>query len=165
MKKRNNIGDVSFWQLLAMSALVLGLFALTPAYAHKGAHGVIKHRMDMMKGMKEHLKPVSHMFSGRQAYDEKLLTKALDYIKKHSSEKLTKLFPKGSHHKPSEADPAIWQNWSEFKKLALALNKASDQVRARLPVQSSDDKAMAALKESYVALSKVCKTCHDRFRE
>ena len=44
---------------------------------------------------------------------------------------MSKLFPKGTAHKPSEADPLIWKNWAEFKKLAVSLNHSTDDFQEK----------------------------------
>jgi len=156
-------GFASGFVVLFLLAIAPGL--VSPASAHKGAHGVVKKRMGVMKEMKGRLKLVGDMVSGKAAYSGRTMRGSLNYIHRHAGRKMTKMFPRGSAHKPSEADPAIWSNWTEFKKLASQLNRQSADFRARLPKGKADDSAMKSMQQAYLTLRKACKSCHDRFRE
>ncbi len=131
-------------------------------FAHKGATGVVKQRMEAMKGQ---LKKIDEMMEGKTTYDDKKIRQALDYIHDNAGPQMTKLFPKGTAHKPSEADLAIWTSWSEFDKLALQLNHSTDDFRAKLGKEKVNKKSKKSLQASYLSLSKACKACHDSFRE
>ena len=161
MKKATWMTGLLVFTLVTSITLGFG----SSVFAHKGATGVVKQRMATMKEMKGQLKLIDEMLEGKTAYNSKKVQKSLDYIRNHAGPKMTKLFPKGTAHKPSEADPAIWNNWSEFEKMALQLNHSTDDFRAKLPKGKADQKTTKSLQASYLSLRKVCKTCHDRFRE
>ena len=148
--------------LLAIATLTFAPL-VTSVLAHKGASGVVKERMDAMKGMKGDLKLIEQMLEGKKRYNSKKVHKALDNIRAQAGAKMSKLFPKGTAHKPSEADPAIWKNWAEFKKMAVSLNHSIDEFRAKLPEKINKEK-LKSLKKDALVVRRSCKTCHDRFR-
>ena len=149
--------------LVAMAILIAAPGFLEPVQAHKGASGVVKQRMDTMKEMKGQLKQISEMLEGKKAYSDKKIRKSLDYIRSNAGISMSKMFPRGTAHKPSEADPMIWKNWEEFKKLAVILNHSTDDFRAKLP-EKVDNNTLKNLQKEHLKIRKVCKSCHDKFR-
>lgn len=113
MKKKN-------WTLALAggAAMTLGVAA---AFAHGGATGIVKERMDAMAAMGEAVKTVSAMFKKEQAYDADVVREAAETIKSHAGEAMTALFPEGSGGMPSEALPAVWSDWETFGDLAERL--------------------------------------------
>ncbi len=106
---------------LLLSALTAVSLA-AGAFAHGGATGVVKERMDGMLSMGKAVKSIAPMMQGQAAYDADAVRAAARQFQAHSGATLTKLFPVGSTHEPSEARPEIWQNWSDFTALAEQLN-------------------------------------------
>ncbi|WP_346906320.1 cytochrome c [uncultured Roseibium sp.] len=100
---------------VAGSLLLTGAVA---AYAHGGASGIIKERMDAMGVMGDVMKSLSAMMRGEQAYDADAVRKGAAAIRSHSGEALTKLFPEHSIEGPSEAKPEIWTDWQAFSDLS-----------------------------------------------
>lgn len=108
--------------------IALGLTILTAisgftlnALAHKGATGVVKERMDLMSNIGKAQKSLAAMFSGKETYDATKVQQAARIIETHAGDRIPKLFPKGTIGKPSEALPAIWDNWQEFEKISHEL--------------------------------------------
>ncbi|MCP4933155.1 MAG: cytochrome c [bacterium] len=153
--------------LFVIGLLAIATLAFTPlvtsVQAHKGASGVVKKRMDAMKDMKSQLKVIEQMLESKKHYSAKKIHKALDIIRAQSGAEMSKLFPKGTAHKPSEADPAIWKNGAEFKKMTISLIHSIDEFRAKLPEKINMEK-LEALKKGALVIRRSCKTCHDRFR-
>lgn len=121
---------------LFIGAIVAGIIAVpiigttSTVLAHGGATGIVKERMEMMKSLGEAMKQLKGMFQNKATYDANKVRKAAQAIKSHGAEKLTKLFPKGSIHKPSEALPAIWKDWDQFKTLANNLSAFATSLEA-----------------------------------
>ena len=92
------------------------------ASAHEGASGVVGERMRAMEAVGDAMKMISAMFRGRTDYDEQAVREAADVIAGHGGEQLTNLFPDGSLDHPTEALPAIWQDWDRFESLAVDLS-------------------------------------------
>ena len=149
-----------------LAVAVMAMWGSMTAQAHKGAHGVVKQRMTMMKGMKDRLKQMGAMVSGKTDYNDRMMRQALSYIKAHAGAKLTGKFPKGSKSKHSEASPAIWKDWKSFEKKAAELATASENMLGGLPKKGADPfDLIDNLQGPFQALKKACKSCHDQFRE
>ncbi len=91
------------------------------AYAHGGASGVVKERMEAMEDMGDVMKSLSAIMRGDTEYDADAVRKGAEVIGSHSGEALTGLFPEHSLEAPSEAKPEIWTDWDEFSALAEQL--------------------------------------------
>lgn len=110
-------------RLLCVASITLAVgVPATSVMAHGGATGVVKERMDLMKEMKTSMKELSSMFKGKTTYDPALVKQASEVLQAISGEKLTRLFPEGSLHKPSEAKAEIWSEWKRFQTMADDLN-------------------------------------------
>lgn len=110
----------------------IGLYSMS-VFAHTGATGIVKQRMDGMSAIGAAHKALTAIFSGKQKYDAQTVRKSAKVIASHAGVEITKLFPKGSIKGPSEALPQIWTNWPEFERLAndlavyaAALEKSAD---------------------------------------
>lgn len=101
------------------AAAVVG--ATTLAFAHSGATGIVKQRMDAMSAMKDTVKSLTTIMRGEAPYDPSQVKEAAAVIKSHSADSMTRLFPEGSIEGKSEARPEIWSNWEEFETLANQL--------------------------------------------
>jgi cytochrome c556 len=105
---------VSCIVFLSISALV---------FAHGGATGVVKERMDSMEDLKDAMKRLKPIMRGQKDYDVDSVKQSALVIRDNAGEHMTKLFPEGSLKKPSEATPEIWTEWEEFKRLANNLER------------------------------------------
>lgn len=109
----------------AAGTAAVGAVALSAAFAHGGATGIVKERMDLMARIGDATKELSAMFKGSKPYDPKAVRRAAKVIEGHSGEALTRLFPENSLMAPSEALPSVWQDWKEFERLSDRLEKLS----------------------------------------
>lgn len=106
---------------LTTGAVAASIFAVS-AFAHGGASGVVKDRMDGMSAMKDSMKVLTPMMQGKVPYDAEQVRAEAEAIGRHAGEALTSLFPEGSMGKPSEAKHEIWQDWEDFSGLAEQLH-------------------------------------------
>lgn len=158
------------------------------ATAHKGAKGIVKERMDAMKSIGDSMKAIKKMLQGEMTYDSAKVKKAAGTIKAHAGEPLTKLFPKDSLQKPTEATPKIWEDWEGFKASAMrlrdyagALENSADRRGAAAEasglmatIQASDitEDGWPSVTELdqmptqvvFMAVGKTCKSCHESYR-
>ena len=126
---------------------------------HTGATGVVKERMDLFKEMGKGMKPIVAMMKGRQDFDSTLIAEYSQLVLDNSAQ-LPKKFPEGSLKKPSEALPLVWEENKRFVQLFDDLsNEASKLSEA---VKLSDE---AAVFQQVKAMGKVCKQCHQDYRE
>lgn len=95
------------------------------AWAHSGATGVVKERMDAMKSMGKAVKAIKPMMTGEAAYDADAVRKAARTIADQAGDDMTALFPEGSDEAPSEVLPTVWSDQERFEDLADALQKAA----------------------------------------
>ena len=103
-----------FWAGIA--SLSAGL-----AFAHGGATGVVKERMDGMAAMQEAVKSITPIMRGQTEYDADAVGSFAAAVEMHSGEAMTSLFPEGTGGKPSEAKDDVWSDWEGFEKLAMQL--------------------------------------------
>lgn len=146
-------------RLLSASATLV-LLTSAFAYAHGGATGLVKQRMDAMEIMGREMKLVGQMLRGQEPYDAKKAAAAGQAIASLSGQHLTALFPEGSLMHPTEASAEIWKDWERFSSLSNALQKAAEDVVAAADAGGGKD-AVAA---GFGRLAKTCKSCHEAFR-
>ncbi|MCK5745133.1 MAG: cytochrome c, partial [Oricola sp.] len=109
-----------------IGAGAIGLASIAAAYAHGGATGIVKERMDAMGAMGDIVKSLSAMMRGETAYDANAVRDGAETIRRHAGEALTGLFPEGSGGEPSEARAEIWSNWDEFAAMAAQLETLAE---------------------------------------
>ena len=138
-------------------SVLLGLGGL--ALAHSDATGVVKQRMELMKSIAEQMKTVGKMIKGESEFDADQVATAARTIVLHA-EKIPDMFPEGPVEPPSEALPAIWQDWEAFLQLT------SD-----MKVQAGDLSAVAEngadlndIRLQFAAVGKTCSACHKDYR-
>ena len=120
-------------------------FAGVGAFAHSGATGIVKERMEAMKAMGDATKTGGAMFSGEASYDAATIREAAETIRGHAGSAMTELFPEGTNASPSEAKETIWQDWETFAAMARQLEvmaeglaRAADNGPGGTPMASSN---------------------------
>ena len=99
------------------------------AFAHGGATGIVKERMDGMSAMGEVVKALTPMMRGETSYDAAKMRDAADVMIMHAGEQMTRLFPEGTGAKPSAALPTVWENWDDFAELAEQLKSYAEGMK------------------------------------
>ena len=133
------------------------LLCLSPvSFAHEGAEGVVKERMDRFKENKEAMKAIK----GNLAGDTAVIAQRASEIEAWAKE-MVNFFPEGSTQPPSEALPAIWKEFDRFTDLARANEKAAANLKNL--AQSGAD--TSALSGAFRSLGKTCKDCHNDYKE
>ena len=151
------------------------------AWAHGGATGIVKDRMDAMSSMAESVKTLKPMMRGRTTYNAETVQTAAQSIARLGGVHLTEMFPEGSLTEASEAKPAIWQQWSQFETYAQELTLYADGLAASAANEVSLNDGVAAIEGSsqpmtveqlalmppadvFGLLTKNCAGCHKTFR-
>ncbi len=106
---------------ITVSGAIIASGIAVSAWAHGGATGIVKERMDGMSTMGKAVKSLAPMMQGKTPLGPAQIRAAAQAIGQHSGETLIKLFPKGSGAHPSKAKPAIWQDPQDFNALAKRL--------------------------------------------
>ncbi len=130
-------------------------FAAFVVYAHSGATGIVKERMDNFKQAKKSMRDIKQAI---KASDFPTITLESEKLVKWGEEML-KYFPEGSNQKPSEAMPLIWQEWIRFDDHRQTYLEHSNAL-----MSSSKDQELDAVIYAYGELAKSCKDCHDRYK-
>ena len=140
-----------------MKRLLLAIMCLAGvSFAHDGATGVVKQRMDAMSNIGKANKVLTNIARGRADFEPETVHAAAQQIANNSGEHLLMMFPENSLTAPSEATPEIWQNWDEFSQLALTLAEAAEAM-----TEINDE---ANFKPAFYAIADTCKGCHRNYR-
>jgi cytochrome c556 len=141
--------------------------AAVSAFAHDGATGIVKERMELMENLGKSMKSFSQIIKGREKYEAGKLVEIARQLKLHSGGKLTQLFPGGSLMKPTNAISEIWQDWDRFSSLAKTLSLEAKQLETDLlsGSKSSGQGSSAATKQSFKKIARTCSNCHRDFRK
>lgn len=163
--------------------LVTSLLISGAAFAHGGATGIVKQRMDDMSMMSKAMKTIGLMIRGKNEYDGDQVIDAAKTIQMHGGEALLKKFPEGEIKSPSEATPEIWEDWSTFSKLANDLVLYAKAMEAAAPrglmvdqeaiadadladiAKSFSELSAQPINVSFKLTSKTCASCHAKFRQ
>ena len=105
-----------------LNSIILLIFVLVnPTFAHEGATGVVKERMDKFKMSKTMMKQIN---VGLRENDFENIEKSAQKLLSWSKE-MSKYFPKGSDVSPSEASKNIWLDPNGFSKAIKSFEEAS----------------------------------------
>ena len=141
------------WLAGAIAALLVAPLAAHEGHEH--ATGIVKERMDAMESMAKRMKAINERIKDKRELSAiKADAEAIAELASH----VTHQFPPGSNQRPTQARPAIWQNWADFERKARALETAS----ARLVAASPGD--VKALDAAARAVSQTCGACHEKYR-
>ena len=143
-------------QIIKFSTVFAVLSLPVLALAHSGATGIVKERMEIMKDVGAVMKELGAMVKGDTAFDAQIVARRGQDLKSHAG-RIPALFPEGSIHGPSEALPAIWENFESFSKIASDLEAAATVL--------SGVTESAALPAALSAAGKTCKGCHTDYRK
>ena len=135
--------------------VLLGTVFSAVAYAHSGATGIVKERMNMFKKSQNILKAIKSQI-GSEDYGP--IVQLADEIRVWAV-KMPDYFPEGSDAKPSEASPAIWTDFDGFKNAAKKNEIASKKLM--VAAQSEDQQAVI---DGFKALAASCKNCHQSYK-
>ena len=135
--------------------LFLNIFSFTQLYAHEGAKGIIKERMDKFKMSKNLMKKIN---KGLQNDNFIIIEKSAQTLLNWSKE-MSNYFPEGSDTPPSEASSDIWLDPEGFKISIKNFELASLEL-----ITQSKNENFDMTVNSFRDLAKTCKGCHQKFR-
>lgn len=142
-----------------LAATLLVAFVISaPALAHKGATGVVMHRMSMMKDLQKAMRDMAAMLKGKRRLAPAQFVGHAATIRAHAR-KLPAMFPKGSNPKPSEALSTIWRDWNDFTVLMKAMETSADHLE-----NAAKHSDRNGLRRAFVGVARTCSGCHRRFR-
>ena len=133
---------------MRLAIFITAMLGTGVAFAHTGATGIVKERMDLMGMLGDAQKVLTAMFRGKVPYDAEKVRAAAVVIENHGGEQMTRLFPEGSLKHPSEALPAVWQDWEGFQKLADDLATYARVLQERAEHHDPNDTSLSAQPEA-----------------
>ncbi|MGH1460763.1 MAG: c-type cytochrome [Neptuniibacter sp.] len=125
-------------------------------WAHSGATGIVKERMDNFKESKASMKLLKKAVRNK---DFDTIVEEAESIHRWAA-KLTTYFPEGSNPHPSEALDLIWKELDRFELRAVDQLEASGRLRKAGVAKDANGAATA-----FSELGQSCKACHDDYRE
>ncbi len=148
---------------MRLSKIQLGLIAgvavavvATSAFAHEGATGIVKERMDAMTESGKAMKAAAESIRANRGFasikDGALAISA-------TAGRIAALFPPGSDQKPTDAKPEIWIHWDDFTTRTGELKDES--AKLAVAVDTGDPGLIGA---QFRVVGKVCAGCHDLYR-
>lgn len=103
------------------------------AYAHNGATGVVRERMEGMVAMRNVLRDLTPMMQGSAGFDAALVAQGGRTIASHAGQTLVALFPEGTGGGASYATDAVWSEANTFRALADELRRHAEGLAAAAP--------------------------------
>jgi cytochrome c556 len=143
---------------LVWIAVFVGAAFATLALAHEGATGVVKERMDLMKGQQKQMKLIGDMAKGKTPFDAAKAAAAARDLGT-TTKKIPDLFPEGTSGHPSEALDAIWKDWDRFTGSAKDAEAAANELASSLDGAGGQD-----WKPAFQKITDAYKSCHQDFR-
>lgn len=131
----------------------LGITTLA-SFAHEGATGVVKERMDRFKASKNTMKTLKSNLDDPdkvEALAQDLLTWA---------RAMPEYFPANSNPSPSEAKDRIWEEFSKFEDLAARHARATEEL---ISIANRGD--TSGIPAAYRKVGQSCKDCHQKYKE
>ena len=135
--------------------IFFNIFSFTQLYAHEGAKGIIKERMDKFKMSKGLMKKIN---KGLQNDNFIIIEKSAQTLLDWSKE-MSNYFPEGSDTPPSEASSDIWLDPDGFKIAIKNFELASLEL-----ITQSQSENFDMTVNSFRNLAQTCKGCHQKFR-
>lgn len=153
------------------------------AFAHSGATGVVKERMELMGVLDRAMKDLATLVRAPGEGDGERLVELAVTIREHAGAAITAKFPDGSINGPSDALPEIWDDWADFESRADRLHMLADALaEAAVTAETSptdplafpiaglqrltEEQAREAPPSVLVAhISANCSACHLEYRD
>jgi cytochrome c556 len=148
-------------RIVAIALIVLSVFSAVAGFAHSGATGIVKKRMDAMTEMKTAMAVIGKMLNGRTVFDRAKGRASAGKIAKHASNMLV-LYPDNaeSRQKVSKARNEIWTDWERFESMAQDLHAVADELKV-----SFETGKLESVRPVFRKTGKSCSACHQDFRE
>jgi len=156
------MNKITFYAARSLTASLILIAALAPSgvYAHGGATGIVKERMDAMSAMADAMEVMGDMVKGKRPLKREAFVDGSNVVAEHSAE-ITGLFPEGSSGGKSDALSKLWQQWGQFEAMAKRTQNEADKL-GELSGNSGDNRS---LKVQFIKLGKSCKSCHTDYRK
>lgn len=140
--------------------LSMGINTITYAKEENSAIDAIEYRQAAFEVLVWNFAPMGAMVKGKIPFDAKTFAERAANVAFLSKMPLEGFIP-GSDKGETEAKPEIWQNWDDFKARMDNLQKET----AKLAEVAKTATKVEKVAEQFGETGKVCKGCHDKYRE
>ena len=141
---------------ILLLTLPVAMVGVRFVWAHEGATGITKQRMDAMESMARAIKAIRRSLEGNR--DSAAIQIEAGRIREMAV-RIPEWFPPGSDAKPTDALPAVWQRWTDFQARATQLEQESAKLVA--VAASGDIKNIAV---QFRVVGQICSACHTDYR-
>ena len=141
---------------ILLLTLPVAMVGVRFVWAHEGATGITKQRMDAMESMARAIKAIRRSLEGNR--DSAAIQNEAGRIREMAV-RIPEGFPPGSDAKPTDALPAVWQRWTDFQARATQLEQESAKLVA--VAASGDIKNIAV---QFRVVGQTCSACHTDYR-
>ena len=138
--------------------MVAAVAVSTFAFAHSGATGAVKVRMDTMKSIANDMKAIATTLRNKQLRYG-LIGAAANRIEGHSTRVPAEFREKDLSH-PTEAAAVIWDQFEDFTRLSRDMEIAARDLERAALEQAKPDILLARFK----TLGDTCGACHRDYR-
>ena len=142
--------------VMVMGIAMLIVVLSSNGFAHSGATGIVKERMDRFKASQDAMKAMANAVT-LEDFDR--LVEYAEGLEAWANE-MVSYFPEGSNEKPSEALDVIWEKPEEF----AAMSARNAEAARRLMALAEDGDAQS-VRSAFKDLAASCKSCHQQFRQ
>ena len=132
---------------IAVLAVAAGML-----FAHSGASGIVKKRIESMKSISTAMKTAGNMIRGRPEFDPEVAQEGGERNRACGANPQT--IPGGLCHESSEALTVIWDYWERFMENAAALSQEATSASQPSEIASR-----------FAAVAQTCTDCHEQFRQ
>ncbi|MEL6436226.1 MAG: cytochrome c [Pseudomonadota bacterium] len=146
------------------SSALVGLIVLVSivgtglAWAHSGASGAVKVRMDTMKDIADEMKAIATTLRNGEVR-EGLIGAAAQRISIKSS-MVPRQFEEEDLSEPTEAAPLVWEDFDRFVRLARKMEQAAGRLE-RAALGGAEAQIITA---EFQRLGATCSACHRDYR-
>jgi cytochrome c556 len=155
-----------------ITALIFAALAGT-AWAHSGATGIVKTRMDGMTTLAGAMKSLNSLLKA-ETLDREAIILGSEQLQEHSGKNLSDLFPEGSIQPASQASDTIWTDWEGFQDLSdqldkyaqglvLSVDAGGTRVSQDVPEQLQGFADLSP-QSVFTMIGKTCSACHADYR-
>lgn len=128
---------------------------------HANSADAIEYRQAVMETIKWNVKLMSVMVKGKIPFDAETFAKTAEFVVFTSKMPLEGFIEEDNDQGDTNAKPAIWENWTDFKAKMAQLQEET----AKLANVSKTATTMKKVTPQFLNTTQVCKSCHKKYRK
>jgi cytochrome c556 len=140
--------------------LSIGINTVTYAKGENSTEDAIEYRQAAFEVLVWNFAPLGAMVKGKIPFDAKTFAERAANVAFLSKMPIEGFIP-GSDKGETDAKPAIWQNWDDFK---ARMGKLQEEA-AKLAEVAKTATKVEEVAQQFGETGQVCKGCHEKYRE